>query len=416
MKRLNVLVSAYACRPGEGSEPGVGWNIVRELVEYHDIWILTRENNRPVIETELTKNPLPGLQFIYCELPGWVQKLNGKQRLVYLHYYLWQVVAYLVARKLHKKLGFNIVHHVTYVRYSSPSFLSLLPIPFIWGPVGGGESAPKAFWKDFCLQGKAYEIFRNLARRLGELDPFVRLTAKKSILARGTTEDTAERLRKLGAKNVQTLSQLGLSEEEIAQLAKYVQSETSVVRFISVGRLLHWKGFHLGLRAFAQADLPDLAEYWIVGDGPERSRLEKLAKTLGVRNKVKFWERLSRKETLKKLGESLALVHPSLHESGGLVCLEAMAAGLPVICLDLGGPAIQVTEETGFKIPAHTPEQTVRELAQAMACLARDSEQRMRMGQAAQKRVREDFSWSNKIRFLAILYEKLLDSDRFTAV
>jgi glycosyltransferase involved in cell wall biosynthesis len=407
VKRLKVLVSAYACRPNEGSEPGVGWNTVRELVKYYDIWVLTRENNRSAIETELKNHPLPKLEFIYCEPPSCIQQLNYKQRLVHLHYYLWQITAYLVARKLHKKLGFNIVHHVTYVRYSSPSFLSLLPIPFIWGPVGGGESAPKTFWQDFSLRGKAYEAFRNLARSLGELDPFVRLTARQSILVRATTEDTAERLRKLGAKNVRVISQLGLSEEEIAQLARYGQSELNGVRFISVGRLLHWKGFHLGLRAFAQANLPDNAEYWFVGDGPERSRLESLAKELGIHHQVKFWNQLSRTETLQKLGDCLALVHPSLHESGGLVCLEAMAAGRPVICLNLGGPALQVTEETGFKVSAETPDQTVSDMAKAIKILAEDSELRISIGKIGQQQVREVFAWEEKGRQLAYLYEKI---------
>jgi glycosyltransferase involved in cell wall biosynthesis len=386
----------------------VGWNLVRELVKYHDIWVLTRENNRPAIEAELTQNPLSRLQFIYCEPPGWVQQLNYKQRLVHLHYYLWQIEAYFVARKLHKELSFDIVHHVTYVRYSSPSFLSLLPIPFIWGPVGGGESAPKAFWQDFGLRGKAYEAFRNLARSLGELDPFVRLTARRSVLARATTEDTAGRLRKLGAKNVQVISQLGLSKEEIAQLARYGQSEPSAVRFISIGRLLHWKGFHLGLQAFAQAELPDNAEYWIVGDGPERSHLESLAEELGIHHRVKFWNKLSRTETLQKLADCLALVHPSLHESGGLVCLEAMAAGRPVICLNLGGPAIQVTEETGFKIAAQTPGQTVGDLAKAIKILAEDSQLSKRMGQAGQQQVCKIYNWQTKSHELAQLYLEII--------
>jgi glycosyltransferase involved in cell wall biosynthesis len=385
----------------------VGWNLVRELVKYHDIWVLTRENNRPAIEAELTQNPLSRLQFIYCEPPGWVQQLNYKQRLVHLHYYLWQIEAYFVARKLHKELSFDIVHHVTYVRYSSPSFLSLLPIPFIWGPVGGGESAPKAFWQDFGLRGKAYEAFRNLARSLGELDPFVCLTARRSVLARATTEDTAGRLRKLGAKNVQVISQLGLSEEEIAQLAKYGQSEPSAVRFISVARLLHWKGFHLGLRAFAQADLPDNAEYWIVGDGPEKVRLQVLAEELGIVRRVKFWNKLSRKETLQKLGECTALIHPSLHESGGLVCLEAMAAGIPTICLDLGGPATQVTDDTGIKVQANTPEQVIHDLKKAIEHLAKDVELRMHMGKAGQKRVCEIYDWQIKSQILAQLYEEI---------
>ncbi|NJK47676.1 glycosyltransferase [Candidatus Gracilibacteria bacterium] len=407
MKRLKVLVSAYACRPGEGSEPGVGWNVVRELSKYHDIWVLTRENNRPAVEVELAKNPLP-IHFIYCEPSRWVQRLNRKQRLVYLHYYLWQLQAYFVARKLHREVSFDLVHHVTYVRHSTPSFLVLLPIPFIWGPVGGGESAPQAFWQNFNFRAKIYETIRNLVRTFGELDPFVRLTAKRSILARGTTEETAQRLRQLGATQVEVFSQLGLSAEEITQLAKYAQPQPNSVRFVSVGRLLHWKGFDLGLRAFARSQLSGDAEYWIIGEGKERSRLETLARELGIHQQVKFWNKLSREETLQKLGECTALIHPSLHESGGLVCLEAMAAGRPVICLNLGGPALQVSNKTGFKVSAETPEIAINEMASAMIRLAEDNTLWQSMSQEGIQRVQEFYSWEIKGQLLARLYEKLV--------
>lgn len=408
MKCLKVLISAYSCRPAMGSEPGVGWNTARELVKHHKVWVITREDNRPMIEAELATNPIPGLEFVYCDLPWsrwWKQGLQG----VHLHYYLWQVGAYFVARKLHSKVSFDLVHHVTYVRYSSPSFLSLLPIPFVWGPVGGGESAPKAFWQDFSLRGKVYETLRSLVRWLGECDPFVRLTARRSILARATTEDTAKRLRLLGARNVEVFSETGLSAQEIAHLAQPAMPDGAPVRLISMGRLLHWKGFYLGLRAFAQADLPDDAEYWLLGEGPEWERLQTLAEELDIAHQVKFWGRLPRNETLHKLSECHVLLHPSLHDSGGWVCLEAMTVGRPAVCLDLGGPAIQITEETGFKIPAHTPEQAVRDLAEAITRLAKDSELRVRMGQAGQKRVSEMYGWETKGQLLAQLYEEILE-------
>ncbi len=411
MKRLKVLVSAYACRPGEGSEPGVGWNVVRELVKYHDIWVLTREDNRASIETELANTPLPGLQFIYCEPPSLIQKLNHNQRLVYLHYYLWQIKAYSVAKTLHSQLEFDIAHHVTYVRYSTPSFLALLPVPFVWGPVGGAESAPAVFWTDFSIRSKIYETLRDLARRIGELDPFVHMTAKKSVLARGTTEDTTERLKKLGAQTVETTSQLGLSDEEIAQLVQYGKTQPQGVRFISMGRLLHWKGFHLGLKAFAQAELPEDTEYWIIGDGPERSPLENLAKDLGIHSQVKFWNKLSRSETLQKLADCGVLVHPSLHESGGLVCLEAMAAGRPVICLNLGGPALQVTPESGFKVSTQSRELAEQEMATAMKMLAHNPELRITMGKVAQQRVKECYSWPVRGKELAQLYELISQNE-----
>jgi glycosyltransferase involved in cell wall biosynthesis len=85
-----------------------------------------------------------------------------------------------------------------------------------------------------------------------------------------------------------------------------------------------------------------------------------------------------------------------------------MAAGRPVICLDLGGPAVQVTEETGIKVAAIDPEQVARDVAAAMTRLAEDPALRVRMGQAGQKRVKEVFDWDLKERLLLDLYEKML--------
>ncbi|MBA3923694.1 MAG: glycosyltransferase family 4 protein [Nostocaceae cyanobacterium] len=406
---MKILMSAYSCEPGKGSEPGVGWNVVRQVANYHEVWVLTRpDESGAAIEAELARNPIPNLHFIYFNLPFWNTKWKlGSNGSMQIHYYFWQIQAYFVARKLHQEIGFDAAHHVTFVKYSNPSFLSLLPIPFIWGPVGGGESAPKAFWQEFSFQGKIYEIMREIVRWLGECDPFVHLTAKRSVLIRATTEETRSRLLKMGAKNVEVFSQVGLSEQEINNLAQQPMPDTNSVRFISIGRLLHWKGFHLGLRAFAQAAIAD-AEYWILGDGPEMSRLQALVEELGIAHQVKFWGVQPRDKTFQLLGECHVLVHPSLHESGGFVCLEAMAAGRPVICLDLGGPAVQVTAETGFKVPTHTPAQAVQDLAVAIANLAQDSDLRMRMGEAAQKQARETYSWEAKGRSLARLYENIV--------
>lgn len=408
MKPLKVLLSAYSCEPGRGSEPGVGWNVAREVAKYHEVWVLTRpDESGEIIEAELARNPVPNMHFVYFTLPIWGGGWRwGQSGAMQIHYYFWQIQAYFVARRLHQEIGFDVSHHVTFVKYSSPCFLSLLPIPLIWGPVGGGESAPKPFWQDFGLRARVYETARNIVRWVGERDPFVHLTAKRSAIVRATTEDTAKRLYNMGVTDVQILPESGLPAEEIARLTQYKMPEGEPIRFISMGRLLHWKGFHLGVRAFAQANLPD-AEYWLLGDGPEGERLATLAEELGITSQVKFWGRLPREETLRKLGESHVLVHPSLHDSGGWVCMEAMATGRPVICLNLGGPAVQVTEETGFKVPAHDPDQAVSDLAEAMVRLAKDSELRVRMGQAGQKLVSEAYSWEATGHALAQLYEKI---------
>jgi glycosyltransferase involved in cell wall biosynthesis len=385
--------------------------MVRAVAQHHEVWVLTRpDESGDIIQAELDRHPVPNLHFVYFTLPIWGGGWRwGESGAMQVHYYLWQIQAYFVARQLHQEIGFDAVHHVTFVKYSNPSFLSFLPIPFVWGPVGGGESAPSSFWQDFSLRAKAYEWARATVRRLGELDPFVRLTGQRSAVIRATTEDTAQRLRHLGASSIQIVTESGLSTEDIVQLGQCPIPSATPIRFISMGRLLHWKGFHLGIRAFAQANIPN-AEYWILGDGAEQHRLQALAIELEVASRVKFFGRLARAATLEKLADCHILVHPSLHDSGGWVCMEAMAAGRPVLCLDLGGPAVQVTEQTGIKIPALHPQQAVRGLASAMVRLAVNEELRSQLGSAGQKRVRELYSWQAKGAELSQLYQTLVQT------
>lgn len=415
---LRILLSAYACEPEKGSEPGVGWNWVRQIARVHEVWVITRANNRDRIERALAKEPLPNVHRVYFDLPRWARFWKKKGRGMQLYYFLWQLAVYFRARKLHRQVGFDLAHHVTLVNYWIPSLLPLLPVPFVWGPVGGGESAPRNFWGSFSLRGKVYEAMRDLARRLSELNPLLRLTARRAAIGLATTHETARRLRAVGCRNASVLSSVGLTGDEILWLSSFPFRENNPFRVVSVGRLWHLKGFDLGLRAFAcfQRRFP-ATEYWIIGGGPERERLQRLARELRIADKVTFAGALLRREVLEKLAECDVLLHPALHESGGCVSLEAMAAKRPVICLDLGGPALQVTDDTGIKVPATSPPQAVHDLAAAMMRLAQDPALRFRLGQAAHQRVAAQFDWEQKGIFMANLYEALKkdEVDRFTS-
>ncbi|MEM4202800.1 MAG: glycosyltransferase [Candidatus Methanomethylicaceae archaeon] len=407
---MKILLSAYACEPGKGSEPGVGWNMARYMARHCEIWVLTRANNRPAIESELARKPVPGLYFVYHDLPAWARFWKREQRGVQLYYYLWQLTAIPLVKRLHRKVGFDLVHHVTFVKYWAPSVLAFLEeVPFVWGPVGGGESAPLAFWTTFGLGGVMYEITRTAARLLGELDPLVRFTAQRTSLALATTPETMARLKRLGVKHVEVMSEIALPDEDVEILFRIPSPAASPIRFLSIGRLLHLKGFHLGVEAFARSGLKD-AEYWLLGEGPERRRLEALAQRLGVAGSVRFLGQLPRREVLRLLSQCHVLVHPSLHDSGGWVCLEAMAAGRPVICLDLGGPAVQVTEETGFKISASSPQQVIDSIAEVMRVLAFNWPQQIIV--KGRKRVAELFSWPRRAEQISDIYMKVLKNGR----
>jgi glycosyltransferase involved in cell wall biosynthesis len=251
----------------------------------------------------------------------------------------------------------------------------------------------------------------------GSGDPFVRRTARRAAVALATTAQSAERLRALGVRDVRPMSAMGLPAGEIAALGAMPVRRTGPFRMAAVGLLLYWKGFELAIRSLARlrAAVPD-AELWIIGDGPERARLASVARGLGLGNSVRFLGGMPRADVLRNLAECDVLVHPSLHDSGGCVCTEALAAGRPVVCLDTGGPALQVTPECGFAVAANSPRQAMDDLALAIHALASNPELRLRMGEAARRRVREELWWDRKGEQLAAIYQEVLGRESRNAV
>ena len=411
-RRLKVLMSAYACEPGKGSEPGIGWNIVREMAGLHDVWVLTRANNRPAIEAALAKAPIPGLHFIWHDLPVWAGWWKRGKRGVQAYYYLWQLTAIRAARRAHAEIGFDVSHHATFVKYWAPTCLSFLPVPYVWGPLGGGESAPLAFWPGFSLRGIVYEMLRSAARGLAGFDPLVRRSARRAKMSLANTEGTAVRLRRLGARPVEICVEAGLWPDEIAELGNFTRNETvSPVRFLSAGRLIHWKGYHLSLEAFARSGLSE-AEYHVLGNGPERKRLERLCTRLDIEKRVKFLGSIPRTQVLEVLRGADVFVHPSLHDSGGWASLEAMAVRLPVICLALGGPDLLVAPECGIKVPATNPDETIERLADAMRLLANDPQLASRMGEAGGRHVQTNARWTEHADRISDYYVSVISSNR----
>lgn len=405
MKKLNLLLSAYACVPGRGSEPGVGWNLAVALSKYHNVWVVTQADKKPFIEREIKRNPNSNLQFIYYDLPFWKIKLikNGIQ----IYYYLWHVFGARHVQKWCAEHSIDIAHHITMVRYWSPCILRNSPVPFVWGPVGGGEFIPPQLSQSLGVKERIKEWFRMFVQCSAHWDPFVKKTVKEARVCFVTTQQTRERIEQVHKRACVEYSEAGLSVADIEKLSEIIDPSVGSFRFISMGRLLSWKGFHLGLRAFAEAKIPD-SEYWVCGDGPQRKFLEDLSCSLGIADKVKFLGKLPRDEALSKLKSSHALVHPSLHDSGGWVCLEAMASRRPVICLDWGGPGVQVQETTGIKVVPASEKETVQRLANAMSKLWNEQQHLNDMGEACLSHVLDNFLWDNKAKYLTEVYLEIL--------
>jgi glycosyltransferase involved in cell wall biosynthesis len=366
------------------------------LSQGHEVWAVIEQSEYQKETLEyLATHPMPGFHPVFFQLPTLVVKwIRGSGMSHSVYYHLWQHKLLRVAAELHRRVGFDLAHHVTFGRYWSPCGVRNLGVPFVWGPVGAAESAPPSFLSELPLRERFFELIRDNVRALGTKDRALRDTARAATIGIGVTQESCAALRKLGVRRVEQLPQAALPDEDLAFFDRFPPPPDGAFRAICMGRLLHWKGFHLAIRAFGvfARNNPE-AELWIINEGPFQRELEKTAARTGIASRVRFFGHLSSyTEVLAKLAQAHVLMHPALHEAFGNVCQEAMAAGRPVVCLDIGGPASQVTPETGFAAPVTTPEDAVQAMAAFLARIAGNRALLADMSAKARVRVRDKFS------------------------
>jgi len=361
-----ILLSAYACEPGRGSEPAVGWNWAAELVRLgHAVTVITRAANRPAIEAN--KQQPPSLNFIYYDLPRWAQRMRRFPAGKHLYYLLWQCLASRMLRRRSLTAHFDLVQHVTYVSVRLPSFMGSLGLPFYFGPVSGGEAVPPALRPGCSAGERLRERLRDISNRLVACDPWLRRSFRQAsrILV---TPDTMPLLpRSARHKATETLA-IGLPAHD-SRGHRESRSSRSGLRLLYVGRLLEWKGVDICLRAFQQVRrlLPETS-LAIVGDGPAKSRLLKLCRQLQLEEAVTWCGWLPPEKVVQHYQSSALLIFPSLRDSGGMVVLEALARELPVVCTDLGGPGLIVNRSCGRAVPTsgYTREELAHEIARVV--------------------------------------------------
>ena len=400
---MRVLLSAFSCYPGRGSEPGIGWGVVQAVSREHEVWVLTYAANQPGIEGALRGLPNEQVRFVYVGLPHLISRLTGLPIGHHVCYLAWQVSAFLVARRLHRTVRFDLVHHVTYVNSWLPTLMGYLGIPFIWN-AGIRERTPWRFLRAMSWRGAVSEAVRNVVTALLGWATAWFVGRRAAVIITASAPERWPR-----GLPVVRLPLGGLHAQEIERLAAVpLYGDARPFRVASIGRLLGLKGIGLGMRAFARLrrEIPE-AEYWIIGEGPERSYLERLARQLGCRDAVRFIGWVPREKVPQYLAEIDVLLHPSLHEQFGYVVLEAMAAGRPVVCLDVGGPSLLVSEGCGVRVQVRNPEQVVADLHAALRQYALATSAVHTAGMNARACAQREWSWATVGTRLLCLYEQV---------
>jgi glycosyltransferase involved in cell wall biosynthesis len=347
VRRPKVLLSAYACRPDGGSEPGAGWAWCKAAARDHDVWVLTRGKFAHEIAEELAIRPVPSLTVVPLELPDWLLRLRRRHADVYWYYPLWQRLARRTAKRLHAEHAFEVVHHLTFaVDWMPAGVVRPSTARVIWGPIGGSTAVPLAMARWLGPRGLVGELLRRgltgLARRFTG-----RRLAQTADLVVAQNKDVAE----VFGKHAEVVVQPNVAIRQLSSGGSHDRYGPPGSRTaLFVGRLIPWKGLRLAISALAR---PAAAgwELRVIGDGPEWRAAERLAEQLGVRDRVEFVGQLPREEVLAALLRADALLAPAMREAAGWAVAEALASGCPVVCLDRGGPSVIVGPADGAVVP-----------------------------------------------------------------
>lgn len=408
---MKILVSAYACSPAQGSEPGVGWGFVRALSERHALHVIVESRFQGAIETFVREHPFDRIR---CATFHFVDRRRRArlERFWPLEYYVtyreWHQKAYELAHTLHVREKFDLVHQLTMVGFREPGYLWRLDIPFVWGPIGGMGLFPWRFVGEVGLRGALHYIGYNLWNAAQMR--WMRRPAEAAHRAAGGGLIAATRENLDGAERYwgvrgSLLSEVGLPRSPVQRVP--VRQPGGPLRLVWSGLHTPGKALQLALRAIAEIPAESNWTLDVLGAGPMTRRWQELARRLRIDDRVRFHGWLERARALELMENSHAMLITSLRDLTSTVTVEALAFGLPVICPDHCGFADVVDEDCGIKVPVDSPGRMVEGIRQAVVRLAGDEAYRQRLAQGALRRAM-DFDWDAKADAVDAVYRKAI--------
>ena len=404
-KRLKIFISAYACEPGKGSEPGIGWNVVNELAKYNEVHVLTRSNNRESIESALAEKTEATPVFHYYDLPKCLTFWKRKRHGYHLYYYLWQYGAFFQYRKFVNSYGFDIVQHLTFANFAIPSlFMWCRPLT-VWGPIGLC-STPQAIFKALPWKIKLKEKLREWSMEfLCKLEPMRRRMpyAADRILESGVLKNKSA-FSNIFQNKIIRHPQTGINTSEPEYRIKRERRPDGKIRLLICSEFLHWKGVTFSTEIFGRIAARNKdVELWIYGSGPEKSEMERILRTHGVEQRVYWKGFVGKQEMLQALFDADILLYPSYHHGLATVILQAMFARLPIVTIAGDPIALALEEGGGIIAEGNSMEEILDDLENKTEELVNSFELRTKLGQEGRRLIETHYEWSILVQRLSNL-------------
>jgi len=401
--RLRILVLAPDANPESISVSLVCYRHAEALAKLHAVTLVARSGNEQALRG--ARGPFQAIEAI--SLPRLDRVFNWSLRQIFKSNFHSRALTafsypFLLAfewrawRRMRTRIiagEFDIVLRlspvISVIPSAFPFFLRKYSVPFIIGPINGGLPWPSGF-----SQAHKQKAWIDNLRNLYRFVPFSRSTYRRAAaIIAGSSHTYAEfsnycdKLFFVPENAVSdTLCSGGVRRSK----------RGGKLELIFLGGLVPYKACDLALRGAAPVLRSGLARFTVVGDGPERNRLEQLTESLGIGEAVSFCGMLSHAEAMQRLRSADVLVFPSVREFGGGVVFEALAVGAVPLVADFGGPGDIVHPDVGYKVPLTNETDVVAQMEKILTELANNRDRLERLRRQGVAYAREQLTWDAK--------------------
>jgi glycosyltransferase involved in cell wall biosynthesis len=362
------------------------------------VWVLTDIHNKDGWEKATKKCAIPPnvrVKFLrdrsVCSSNRFIAHIQS-----WLNYFSFNKQVLDAAIAWHREIGFDLCHQVTLAAWRIPSPLCRMPIPFVWGPIGGAGFIPPAFRGMLSLSARQFERARDwqtaFTLRSGN---FLDCITKTAVVF-AANEETELLLKPYrGSHPMFRLPIASVSPDKIEKFRRpdSVEPRSGPLRLFAGGNIEGRKGVSLALRALAVvADRGIDFHYTVAGGGPEIPALKEFTSRLGLHDRVTFHPGFRGDDYIHALHETDVYFLPSFRESTPVTLLEAYLAGCYPVVADTSAQGEIVRLAGGLAVPANSMDQLVKGLADSIQWCASHRSELLPLACEAANKVAAHFS------------------------
>lgn len=409
---MKILINAYACSPGMGSEPGMAWNWVSNLAKFCELYIITEGEFREKIEAvvpmlEQGKN----MQFYYNPVTEEIRKMcwNQGDWRFYKYYREWQWKTYLMAKEICASEHIDVLHQLNMIGFREPGYLWKLSkengVPFVWGPIGGLKQFPLAYLQGAGLKMELFNRLKNFLN-VWQLKHEKRVdeALKTARLLVSSIPDSYRAIKKHKGLESVVIPETGCFLSEDIPTDRFDEKELHVMW---VGKFDFRKQLPLALRAIAIANNPNIVlDIYGGGSDEQIASAKSVADALGITEKVVWHGNQPNDVVMNAMRKAQVFFFTSVSEDTSTVVLEAVSNRLPVLCFDACGMAAVIDDKVGRKVALSNPAQSATDFAKQLDDLEHDRNLLKQLSENCKQRQTE-LSWEEKARTMVEWYEKV---------